>query len=67
MTLWCVFDLANKEAEIAGLEERASSPDLWEDTEAAQRVLKQLADVRQEVTSWTALAEESRTGPRGSG
>ena len=59
MTLWCVFDLANKEAEIAGLEERASSPDLWEDTEAAQRVLKQLADVRQEVTSWTALQQRA--------
>lgn len=58
-TLWCVFDLPSKEAELALLEERASSPDLWEDTEEAQKVLKQLADLRQEITSWTGLQQRA--------
>ncbi|MGE5618038.1 MAG: peptide chain release factor 2 [Sphingomonadaceae bacterium] len=49
------LDLASKERELAGLEEKSASPDLWNDAEEAQKTLKQLAELRQEVTSWKDL------------
>jgi len=56
-TSWCVFDLASKEHELAALEEKASSPELWNDAEAAQKTLKQLAEMREEVSSWKELSQ----------
>lgn len=58
-TSWCVFDLASKEQELAQLEEQSAAPDLWSDPEQAQNLLKQLADLRQEVTSWKNLSSRA--------
>jgi peptide chain release factor 2 len=35
------FDVAAKQAELTGIEERASAPDFWQDQEAAQKLLQQ--------------------------
>jgi peptide chain release factor 2 len=47
--------LVSKEKELAGIEEQASAPDLWDDLEDAQKTLKQLADLRQEIDTWKEL------------
>ncbi len=54
-TSWCVFDLAAKEQQLADLEQRAASPDLWNDAGEAQAVLKQLSELRDEAASWKDL------------
>ena len=41
------------------MEERASSPDLWNDAEEAQKVLRQLAELRQEVGGWKDLSRRA--------
>ncbi|MCL4532444.1 MAG: peptide chain release factor 2 [Actinobacteria bacterium] len=53
------LDLAGKEQDLARLEESASSPDLWNDAEEAQKVLRQLAELRQEVGSWQDLSRRA--------
>lgn len=58
-TSWSVFDLAAKEQEIAQLEGQAASPDLWDDAMEAQKVLKQLAELRDEVASWGSLQQQA--------
>ena len=41
--------------ELAKIEERASVPDLWDDAGEAQKTLKQMADLRQEIGNWKDL------------
>jgi peptide chain release factor 2 len=52
---WSVFDIAGKEKEIAALEERSASPDLWQDRNNAQNVMRQLADKKKTVQRWRGL------------
>ncbi len=52
---WCVFDLAQKEREIAKLEEESSRPDFWQDQERAQGVMRHLAELKAEVEGWRSL------------
>lgn len=44
---------------MARLEERAASPDLWKDAEEAQKILKQLAELREEVAGWKQLSRRT--------
>jgi len=41
---------------MAALEEQSAAPDFWDDAEAAQGTLKQLAGIRDEITPWTEIA-----------
>ena len=52
---WCVFDIAQKEREIAELEKESSQPDFWQDQERAQGVMRHLAELRGEVERWRTL------------
>ncbi|MGI5835105.1 MAG: peptide chain release factor 2 [Chloroflexota bacterium] len=52
------LDLASKEEELARLEKAASSPELWDDPEEAQKTLKQLAELRDEVSTWQGLCQK---------
>src|SRR6187402_2200083 len=54
-TSWSVFDFAVKQQKIARLEEQSAVPDFWDDSEAAQRTLKELAGLRDEITPWIDL------------
>ncbi|MEA4908602.1 MAG: peptide chain release factor 2 [Anaerolineaceae bacterium] len=46
------LDFAKKEAELKELEKQSEDPDLWNDREQAQRIMKKLADLRSEVDGW---------------
>jgi peptide chain release factor 2 len=50
-----VFDLTGKAAELATLDERASRPDLWDDSREAQRVLRRADGLREELDTWYGL------------
>jgi peptide chain release factor 2 len=52
---WCVFDAAGKQRRIAALEAEAARPEFWADSDAAQRVMRQLAELRAEITPWLDL------------
>ncbi|MBV9647395.1 MAG: peptide chain release factor 2 [Candidatus Eremiobacteraeota bacterium] len=54
--LRCVFDYTAKSRRLTELELRSLQPGFWDDPEAAQRVMKQLADVRDDVDSFDAIA-----------
>ncbi|NTV31653.1 PCRF domain-containing protein, partial [candidate division WWE3 bacterium] len=54
---WCVFDIPNKEIELAALEKQSEDPDLWNDVERAQTVMKNLASLRDEVNEWRSLEQ----------
>jgi len=49
---WCVFDAAGKQARLKELDAQAASPDLWSDQLAAQQVMRELANLREELDPW---------------
>ncbi|HEX9014370.1 MAG TPA: PCRF domain-containing protein, partial [Chloroflexota bacterium] len=51
--------MESKQKELDALEQAAAAPDLWDDPEQAQKVLKELADLRQEVSSWEELRKHA--------
>ena len=52
---WCVFDYARKEQELNKLENDSEQNDFWNDASAAQKVMKRLAALREEVTDWRKI------------
>jgi peptide chain release factor 2 len=54
-TYRCIFDLPNRENELAEYQQKTEKPDLWNDAEAAQKLMKKLSAVRDEVEGWHAL------------
>jgi peptide chain release factor 2 len=52
---WCIFDLPAKEAEVEQLQKQSEDPELWNDRENAQSVMKNLADLRDEIQTWRSL------------
>lgn len=50
--------IADKAAELAQLQADSQQPDFWQDAEAAQRVMKQLASLEGQVASWQQLDHE---------
>ena len=53
---WCVFDLPVKESELIELNKESQDPDLWNNPENAQRVMKQLSALREEIQTWQTLS-----------
>ena len=56
LTSWCVFDAPGRERRIAALEAESGKPELWNDPERAQALMKQLADLRSDLQPWHELA-----------
>lgn len=52
---WSVFDFAEKEAQLLNLDKQIAEPDFWNDPQAAQRVSKQAAGLRNELDDWRGL------------
>src|SRR5699024_9051892 len=52
-----VLDLPAKRAEIAELQSEVAAPDLWDDTDNAQRVTSRLSAVQGEVDRVTGLRQ----------
>ena len=55
----CVFDLANREREIADLEARSGDPSFWDDPTAAQRAMRRLGELRSEVEGWQRMGRQA--------
>lgn len=60
---WSVFDLPGKEKQIAALEEKSSAPDFWNDTQNAQKVMKDLTARQADMTRWKDLQARLRDAP----
>lgn len=60
MTPWCVFDLANLEAEAENLEAQSQDPEFWTNSTAAQASMRRLATVNETVTTWRGLERRVR-------
>jgi peptide chain release factor 2 len=55
---WCGFDIAGLERQAAALDEQSAAAGFWDDPQAAQGVMKRLANLRQRIELWRGL--ESR-------
>jgi peptide chain release factor 2 len=53
-----IFDLAAREERIAALDVQAAAPDFWNDSERAQKVLKERAELAEPITSWRKQLQE---------
>lgn len=49
------FDLVGKQARMAQLEEKTADPSLWNDPPAAQSLLKELSDLKEEALPWLEM------------
>jgi peptide chain release factor 2 len=54
---WCVFDVLDKEAQFTELQKKTEDPDLWNDPENAQRLMRRISTLREEVESWQVLRQ----------
>jgi peptide chain release factor 2 len=69
MNLWSIFDWDDKKSKLIHLEKSSESPNFWADNRSAQLVMKQIADLRDEIAQWEKLTNNiqelldlSRTG-----
>ncbi len=56
---WTVFDFAAKEKQQAELESQAQDPNLWNDPEAAQKIMRELARLREELARWRTAVQRT--------
>lgn len=54
-----IFDPDAIEAEIAEYERRSSDPGLWDDREAAEKVMQRLKNLQDQLVPWRSLLQES--------
>ncbi|MDI3338916.1 MAG: peptide chain release factor 2 [Sphaerobacter sp.] len=53
------LDIPNKQREIEELEARSGEPDFWNDPATAQRVMRRLGSLRDQVETWTQLRRQA--------
>jgi peptide chain release factor 2 len=54
---WCVFDLPVKEAELEKLQQQSEDPGLWNNPENAQRLMKKMSALREELEPWQSIRQ----------
>jgi peptide chain release factor 2 len=57
ITYWSVFDLPAKESKLAELQKQAEDPNLWQDPENAQHLMKEISALKDEVEDWQSLRQ----------
>lgn len=57
---WCIFDLPAKENELSKLQEQSEDPNLWDNRQDAQLLMKNLADLREEVEGWRTIEQRAK-------
>lgn len=57
---WSVFDLVGKQNQLSQLETEIEQPDFWNDSTAAQKVMKTVSNLRDEVEGWNKLKQQVR-------
>ena len=55
---WSVFDLVGKQNQLSQLESESEHPDFWNDSTTAQKVMKTISSLRDEVEGWTKLKQQ---------
>ncbi len=55
MPSWSVFDLGNKQLQLEELQAKSEDPHLWDDPQQAQKVMKSLAELKDEINLWKSL------------
>jgi peptide chain release factor 2 len=53
--LGCVFDLAEKQRQIAELEAQTGDPEFWSDNDRARRLMRQMAGLKNPVENWERM------------
>jgi len=57
-TLWCVFDFAKTEQDYLEHQKLSEQSDLWQEPEYAQRIMKNLARLKEEVEDWRKFLQQ---------
>jgi peptide chain release factor 2 len=57
---WCVFDVDAKISQLEKLQTESQDPDLWQDPEHAQKVMKNMSRLREDVEDWQTLEQRIR-------
>ncbi|MCC6905387.1 MAG: peptide chain release factor 2 [Anaerolineae bacterium] len=52
LSLWSVFDIAKRQAELQALEAQAANPGFWDEPQKAQSTMQQSSRLRSEVQPW---------------
>ncbi|HIC89022.1 MAG TPA: peptide chain release factor 2, partial [Anaerolineae bacterium] len=52
-----VFDITSKEKRIVELEKQATDPTIWNDPQEAQKLMRELSDLKDEVNTWNELTQ----------
>lgn len=55
---WSVFDLVGKQNQLSEFEREIEHPDFWNDSTNAQKVMKTVSSLRNEVESWNAIKQQ---------
>jgi len=55
---WSVFDLVGKQNQLSQLETEIEHPDFWNDSTSAQKVMKTVSNLRDEVEGWNRLKQQ---------
>lgn len=58
MIFWSIFDLPEKVSQLKKLESESEDPDLWNDRNHAQKVMKKIVDLRDEIKGWEKFSEQ---------
>ena len=61
LTIWCAFDLADKEKQVQELEKQAVDPLFWNNPKEAQRTMQRLTRLKGEVDTWKELESKAST------
>ncbi len=48
---WCIFDLPDKKIRLEELEKLSGDPNLWDDQNKAQAILKEIVDLKEDISS----------------
>jgi peptide chain release factor 2 len=58
LNYWSVFDLASKENQLIELEKETEAPDFWNNNSNAQKVMKTVSNLRDEVETWKKIKNQ---------
>jgi peptide chain release factor 2 len=58
--LWCGFDFENRSSELSKLEKQSEAPDLWDDPETAQRIMRRASRLRTFIEGWEKLINRTK-------
>lgn len=55
MTSWCVFDVDALIDELSRLEKKSEAPDIWDNPDQAQKLMRRISRLRSEIDGWQIL------------